>query len=151
MSSQSAAKRYLLLLTRPSTSGESNWELYACRWTSFKTLIVTLLCDWRSYGQLKWNWLCLFSIRCFISPNTKIFYGLTVSQVTLIRWGGISMAYLLSNNCTKNYWNRTTLWKYYSWSLGGIAQGTKVCQYNWHSAGSLGWPFPMIKCKYIFF
>ena len=25
--------------------------------------------------------------------------------------------------------------------------GTKVCRYNWHSAGSLGWPFPVIKCK----
>jgi len=26
----------------------------------------------------------------------------------------------------------------------------KVCRYNWHSAGSLGWSFPMIKYKYIF-
>jgi len=32
-----------------------------------------------------------------------------------------------------------------------IAQGTTVCRYNWHSAGSLGWPFPMlVKYKYIF-
>ena len=23
--------------------------------------------------------------------------------------------------------------------------GTKVCRYNWHSAGSLGWPFPLRK------
>jgi len=29
-------------------------------------------------------------------------------------------------------------------------QGTKVCRYNWHSAGSLGWPFPTLKYKYIF-
>jgi len=29
-------------------------------------------------------------------------------------------------------------------------QGTKVCRYNWHSAGSLGWLFPMLKYKYIF-
>ena len=28
--------------------------------------------------------------------------------------------------------------------------GTKVCRYNWHSVGSLGWPFPMLKYKYIF-
>jgi len=28
--------------------------------------------------------------------------------------------------------------------------GTKVCRYNWHSAGSLGWPVPMLKYKYIF-
>ena len=25
-----------------------------------------------------------------------------------------------------------------------------VCRYNWHSAGSLGWPFSMLKYKYIF-
>jgi len=25
-----------------------------------------------------------------------------------------------------------------------------VCRYDWHSAGSLGWPFPMLKYKYIF-
>jgi len=24
-----------------------------------------------------------------------------------------------------------------------------MCRYNWHSAGSLGWPFPMLKYKYI--
>ena len=25
----------------------------------------------------------------------------------------------------------------------------KVCRYNWHSAGSLGWPRPVLKYKYI--
>jgi len=29
-------------------------------------------------------------------------------------------------------------------------QGTKACRYNWHSAGSVGWPFPMQKYKNIF-
>jgi len=29
-------------------------------------------------------------------------------------------------------------------------QGTKVRRYNWHSAGFLGWPFPMLKYLYIF-
>jgi len=29
-------------------------------------------------------------------------------------------------------------------------QGTKVCRYNWHSAGSLGRSFTMLKYKYIF-
>ena len=33
---------------------------------------------------------------------------------------------------------------------GAVAQGTKVCRYNWHSAGSLCWPFPMLKYEYIF-
>jgi len=28
-----------------------------------------------------------------------------------------------------------------------VTYGTKVCRYNWHSAGSLGWPFPMLKYK----
>ena len=27
----------------------------------------------------------------------------------------------------------------------------RVCRYNWHSAGSRVWPFPMLKYKYIFF
>jgi len=26
----------------------------------------------------------------------------------------------------------------------------KVCRYNWHSAASMGWPFPMLKYEYIF-
>jgi len=26
----------------------------------------------------------------------------------------------------------------------------KLCRYNWHSAGSMGWPFPMLKYEYIF-
>jgi len=25
-----------------------------------------------------------------------------------------------------------------------------VCRYSWHSVGSLGWPFPVLKCRYIF-
>ena len=24
--------------------------------------------------------------------------------------------------------------------------GTKLCRYNWHSAGSLGWLSPVLKC-----
>jgi len=31
-----------------------------------------------------------------------------------------------------------------------LLQGTKVCRYSWHSAGSLGWPFLMLKYKYFF-
>jgi len=27
---------------------------------------------------------------------------------------------------------------------------TKVCRYNWHSAGSLGWPFPMVEYSVYF-
>jgi len=28
--------------------------------------------------------------------------------------------------------------------------GTKVCRYNWHSAGSPGWPFPVLKTNTFF-
>jgi len=28
--------------------------------------------------------------------------------------------------------------------------GMRVCRYNWHSAGSLGWPFPVLKYQNIF-
>jgi len=33
----------------------------------------------------------------------------------------------------------------------GASEETKACRYSWHSAGSLGWPFPAMKYKYIFF
>jgi len=35
-------------------------------------------------------------------------------------------------------------------NLSTPAQKTKVCRYNWHCASSVGWPFPMLKYKYIF-
>ena len=31
-----------------------------------------------------------------------------------------------------------------------VRQETKMCRYNWHSAGSMDWPFPILKCKSIF-
>ena len=31
-----------------------------------------------------------------------------------------------------------------------VSWGTTACRYNWHSAGSPGWPFPTLKYKYIF-
>ena len=34
-------------------------------------------------------------------------------------------------------------------STNGV-EFAKVRRYNWHSAGSLGWPFPVLKYKYIF-
>jgi len=66
----------------------------------------------KSYGQLKYKKLKKMLLYCW----TCHFRGLKVSQGkvhTINRWGGISnhlsMAYLLSNTCTKNYWNRTTV------------------------------------------
>ena len=32
-----------------------------------------------------------------------------------------------------------------SWHQRAIQQRTKVCRYNWHSAGSPFWPFPMLR------
>jgi len=31
------------------------------------------------------------------------------------------------------------------------SSGTEVCRNSWHSAGSLGWPFPVLKNINIFF
>jgi len=36
------------------------------------------------------------------------------------------------------------------WGIPLMPEGTKVCRYNWHSAGSLDWPFTMLKYEYIF-
>jgi len=35
--------------------------------------------------------------------------------------------------------------------LKSTVQGKKVCRYNWHNAGSQGWPIPMLKYQYIIF
>ena len=43
---------------------------------------------------------------------------------------------------------RCLYWRVVGESLA-LLQGTKVCRYNWHSASSLGWPFPVLKYKYI--
>jgi len=34
--------------------------------------------------------------------------------------------------------------------IAQLVDDIKVCRYNWHSAGSLGYSFPMLKYKYIF-
>jgi len=39
---------------------------------------------------------------------------------------------------------------YFSASKDYHKEGTKVCRYSWHSAGSLVWPFTMLKYKYIY-
>ena len=36
------------------------------------------------------------------------------------------------------------------WRIPLMPEETKVCRYNWHSAGSLDWPFTMLKYEYIF-
>ena len=33
-------------------------------------------------------------------------------------------------------------------SVSQKVQGTKVCRYNWRTAGSLGWPFPTLTYIY---
>jgi len=35
-------------------------------------------------------------------------------------------------------------------TYGHDPQGTIVCRYNWHSAGTLVWPFLVLTYKYIF-
>jgi len=31
------------------------------------------------------------------------------------------------------------------WAEAASLAAAEKCRYNWHSAGSLGWPFPMLK------
>ena len=84
----------------------------ACRWTTFWTFVVSA-CDYnKSYGQIKHKYFKKTLLYCW----TCDFLGLKVSQGkvrTINRWGGtsnhLSMAYLLSNICTRNYWNQTTV------------------------------------------
>ena len=45
---------------------------------------------------------------------------------------------------------QNTITSFLSRPFSSRQQGTKVCRYNRHSAGSLGWPFPVLKYEYIF-
>ena len=109
---QSATERYWRGHQRMDKATEG---MRACRWTTFWTFIVSV-CDWQKL------WTNKIQVTLFILKR-MLFYcwacdfgGFKVSQgkvLTINRWGGIlnhlSMAYLLSNICTKNYWNRTTI------------------------------------------
>jgi len=43
------------------------------------------------------------------------------------------------------------LFRHHSYSTQVHCTGNKVCRYNWHNAGSQGWPIPMLKYQYIIF
>jgi len=100
------------LLMRPSTTEKATESMRACRWTTLWTFIVST-CDYnKSYGRIKHKYLKQTLLYC----RTCDFRGLKVSQgkVCTINRSGctsnhLSMAYLLSNICTKNYWNWTTI------------------------------------------
>jgi len=70
---------------------------------NFKTLAVSIRWDWRCYGQSKINFV-LKKI-CSISLKTVIFTVLMSPQIRHL-WGEkanhLSMAYLLSSNCTNS-------------------------------------------------
>jgi len=89
-------------------------SMHECRRTTFWTLIV-------SAHDCQKSWTNKISATLFILKKMLLycwacdFQGIKVSQGkvrTINRWGGIlnhlSMTYLLSNICTKNYWNQTT-------------------------------------------
>ena len=113
------------LLMQPSATGESNWE-HACMQMGN---ILDIYCERVSLTKVMDKWNTSNSKTCSFTAELVIFLGLKVSQSkvhTINRWGGtsnLSMEYLLSSICTKNYWNRTTLveisWNY-RWWLGGI-------------------------------
>jgi len=76
------------------------------------------------------------------------FYGLKVSQGkerTINRWGSIlnhlSMAYLLSNSCTKNYRNQTTIVKIIvgGWPISDTVYRNTCCHDPYHHF--IGRPF----------
>jgi len=77
----------------------------------FEHLLQAHITD-KSYRQIKYKYLKKTLLYCW----TCDFWGLKVSQGkvrTINRWGGISshlsMAYLLSSICAKDYWNRKTI------------------------------------------
>jgi len=69
---------------------------------------------------------------------------LTATQKTVLKLSGkmgMSSA-SLQNAQTATLW---LMFAYFTYTQKNSK--TKVCRYGWHSAGSLGWPFPMLKYK----
>ena len=93
-------------------------QLTACRQTTFSHLL------WASHKTIKQSWTNKVKITGFIFKNMKIMFiywwlcGFKVPRIsqgkvcTLNRWyvktNHLSMAYSVSDICTKNYWNRST-------------------------------------------
>ena len=77
----------------------------------------------------------------------KICEGQGCSGAGNARWSAVPANILEpERRCGKYRWPQVERWhRSVQWT------GTKVCRYNWHSAGSLGWPFPVLKYKYIVF
>jgi len=103
------------LLMQPSTNGESNWQHACVQMDNTSNIYWAHMTD-KSYEEIKCKQLCLFSKKMLLYCWACDFQGFKVSEGkvhTINRWGGIlhhlSMAYLLSNICTKNYWNRATI------------------------------------------
>jgi len=117
---QSAAERYWRGHQRLEKATES---MCACRWTTFWTFIASSRDYNKSYGQIKHKYL---KEDAPLLLNLD-FWGLKVSQGkvhTINRWGGtsnhLSMAYLLSNICTKKLLESDNYCWNYRWWLGGI-------------------------------
>jgi len=52
--------------------------------------------------------------------------------------------------CVTSFYDERFRWRFLN-VLTFFAYGTNVRRYNWHGAGSLSWPFPMLILLYIFF
>ena len=55
-----------------------------------------------------------------------------------------------SSNCRRkeSKWSANSSWVRLSAHVSDTGN-ERVCRYNWHSAGSMGWPFSVLKCKYV--
>ena len=129
------------LLTRPSTSGERDWEHVFIQIENILNAYCELLIRLKKSRTNKVQLTLSISNQMFLYAWVCDFQSVKVSQGkvgTLNRWGRklnhLSIAYLLSNICTKNYWNRTTTveiivggWLVYFFGTQSVYKAIETC------------------------
>ena len=117
------------------------WLILLPRSSDF-VLICTACCSAREHRNAE----IAFSLKCCISARRRclmVAVLLCIEQVLIRKSRFCTLILAASRIATADnpITAQNRLWR---------LQGTKVCRYNWHSAGSLRYPFPVLKYKYIF-
>ena len=136
-SQSSSAKLRHPIHVEMTDSGCTGWQRSMFNWCATKMLEICragrgLLsaCDKK---KMFVNGRCCLLLRwAYIIIKTNYKQAVSLLLLLLLMMMMTMMTIIVGADCAKAIGNEIVRW------------------YNWHSAGSLGWPFPMVKYKYIF-
>jgi len=129
-----------------------------CCWRGLSVIVGELTCLrawewWVSWCWARGRWLRTCSSRPSWWPaeETRPLAGTRRTRCASRRcWSCCRRMSPSRRNCRRCSTARPSCPAWLSTTLAYRLQGKKVCRYNWHSAGSLSWPFPTLNYKYIF-